>query len=237
MPCSARLALLFTPCLLLACEGRSASDSDETGDTGEDGCMPADAVQFTVVDDSSLTDDGVVTGTCEVMAADQDPDDPRRWTLALECLSSVQIELVMDPPPAELPFAVGDVLQAAISDGAEFQLVELEDAEGPLMALLFSSGPAGGMVDQPLFFDGQFEFEWSPADDCSTTDSSCGEVSQLQIDANAGGETLGLGPALRYGELTGSAGESYGLWIGDSWAGDCGGQASEAFRYAVVALP
>jgi hypothetical protein len=251
MTCFSKSPSLFL-CLLLACtpspygcSGQEATDGGETADeetadglpdTSADSCMPTSAVELTITDDDASNDELVQIAPCTVTSAEQDPNDATRWTFALDCLTEVTVELVTDPPLDELPFAIGEELQGHISDGASFQMVELEGAAGPLMALLYTSGPTG-MVDQPTF-GGPFEFEWSPAADCTTTDAECGAVNQLQLDASAGGEALSLAPEQRYGELIGAApDERYGLWIGDSWTSDCGGEQSETLRYAVVALP
>jgi hypothetical protein len=237
-------------CVLLACTSRLPGTEDETedetgdgpSDTSEDSCMSGSAVQFTAMDDSEANDEFVTNSPCIVTAAEHDPNDPARWTFVLDCQAEVAVELRTDPPLDELPFEVGEELSGHIADGdpsTGFQMVELQDPQGRVrMALFDTRGPANSMVDQPTFANSPFEFEWSPADDCTTTDAECGVLNQLRIDASAGGESLSLEPEQRYGVLAGAApNESYGLWIGDSWISDCGGQAKKALRYAVVALP
>ncbi len=226
----------------IAADGSDGSESEETGE--EPVCEhPLAAVEFDLLGPP----DNIIGDEVTVAMAEQDTSDPGHWTFAFHAIEDdvvLGIELRSDPPLAVPPFEIGDRLSIGffsfVQAGWSFEFVELADADGLLVSLRSSYGPPGFPAQAP--FTSVFDFEWTPLPRCTRSELMCTSADELRLEILQFPDTpvAQLGPDQRhivFQAVVEGEGQSYELWLGDTWRGECGGSATESKRHAVFRQP
>lgn len=221
--------------------GFSAQDS--AGDPAECIFAPV-AVSFELVNAAPTSD--TVIEQVRVVASAPEEDDPGRWTFVFEPTESgseIELEFWSTPPLLQVPFAVDDELTIAharvVEEGVPvWVFLDLYGGGGSerLMSLRSLRGPPAFNQDDQV---GPFYLDWIPAPNCSYSVSMCEQAEALDVAVSSFPDVpvAQLGPSERHTdfELTYDGEEyAYELWLGDTWAGTCGGAAVMATRSAVV---
>lgn len=231
---------------MLAC-GPAGIDTNETESTADDmtseggeSCMASSpAVEVSVVEG-----EGGAT-ECVVTLIERDEADDRLWRLGLECgTNDIDAELILEPALEQLPLELGQQVAAIRSIGPDVELLQILEyaTEHPvplLVAMLDFRSPSENPDDHDML-PGFVQFDWTIAPGCTGSDPECGVVEARQVDVylytSVNPEVVTLGSDEPYGVISDET-DRFGIWLGENWYSDCGGDPTVQVTYAVVALP